>query len=83
VRDPAAVAGVVIDLLDGVRAGGVSRAELSDETHLGDEGLGLDSVEIVEVLLGCEERYGAAVGELLEATPLTFGRVVAHFAAAC
>jgi acyl carrier protein len=61
----------------------VSRTELSDDTHLGSEGLGLDSIEIVEVLLACEDRYGAGAAELLEATPLTFGRVVAHFAAAC
>jgi hypothetical protein len=43
----------------------------------------LDSVEIVELLLGCEERCGTLVGGLLDGGgPLTFGRVVDHFATA-
>lgn len=60
----------------------MTHAELGDDTDLGSEGLGLDSVEIVEVLLGCEERYGGSVGALLEGAPITFGRLVDHFAGA-
>ncbi len=51
-----------------------------DELRLGRDGLGLDSIEIVEVLLGCEEHYDAPIDALLDGRPLTFGRLVDHFA---
>jgi hypothetical protein len=70
-------------MLGSVRPNGASLAEVGDETCLGSDGLGLDSVEIVELLLGCEERCGTLVGGLLDGGgPLTFGRVVDHFATA-
>jgi acyl carrier protein len=75
------VAEVVLDLVVAA-CPRVSRAGLRDETHLDREGLGLDSIEIVEVLLSCEERYGKPVEALLDGAPLTFGRVVDHFCAA-
>jgi acyl carrier protein len=58
-------------------------AQLRDEVSLGESGLGLDSIEIVEVLLACEEESGSPITEALFAvTPLTISRVVEHFAAA-
>jgi acyl carrier protein len=75
------VAGVVLDLVVAA-CPRVSQAGLDDETRLDGEGLDLDSIEIVEVLLVCEERYGKSVEALLDGAPLTFGRIVDHFAAA-
>lgn len=82
VNDRTGVARFVLDILVVVCPDRVSGAGPRDETHLGSEGLGLDSIEITEVLLGCEEHYGIPVETLFEGAPLTFGRVVDHFAAA-
>ena len=52
---------------------------------LGEGGLGLDSIEIVELILLCEERAGIAISraeELLETGPLTIASLIAHLAAA-
>jgi hypothetical protein len=73
------VAGVVLDLVVAA-CPRVSPARLHDGTRLDGEGLGLDSIELVEVLLGCEERYGIPVEQLLDGAPLTYGRVIDHFA---
>jgi acyl carrier protein len=55
--------------------------QLSDETSLGQDGLGLDSIEIVEVLLACEERCGTGLTDALFATPpLTIRHVAEHLA---
>jgi acyl carrier protein len=57
--------------------------ELGDEVPLGEEGLGLDSVEIVEVVLACEERCGrVATEELFAGSPLTISLLVDHLAEA-
>jgi acyl carrier protein len=61
--------------------GRFGRAQLGDEVSLGSGGLGLDSIEIVELLLDCEEQLGAAASAaeaLLEAGPVTIGRLVDH-----
>ena len=79
--DRTAVARFVLEALAAVCPGAPAGDELDDATRLGSEGLGLDSVEVVEVLLACEERYGIAVDGLLEGEPLTIGRIVDHFAA--
>lgn len=71
----------VLGILGGMRPDCVSPAGMSDDTQLGSGGLGLDSIEIAELLLACEERYGVAVGDLLDDAALTFGRVVRHFGA--
>jgi acyl carrier protein len=56
--------------------------QLADHVSLGDGGLGLDSIEIVELLLDCEERFGTAADaeELLEAGPVTVGRLIEQVA---
>jgi acyl carrier protein len=52
--------------------------QLADRVSLGTGGLGLDSIEIVELVLECEERSGRtrAAQELLEAGPVTIGRLI-------
>ncbi|MGZ5433992.1 MAG: hypothetical protein ACXW5U_26815 [Thermoanaerobaculia bacterium] len=55
---------------------------LDEELPLGAEGLGLDSIAIAEVLLECEERFGASCGQLLESDGLTIARLVRHLGAA-
>jgi acyl carrier protein len=61
--------------------GRFGRDQLGDEVSLGSEGLALDSIEIVELLLDCEEQLGAGAAEaeaLLEAGPVTIGRLIDH-----
>ena len=49
------------------------------EQRLGPNGLGLDSVTIVEVLLECEEQFDMPFPtSLFDAGPLTVGRLVDH-----
>jgi acyl carrier protein len=55
-------------------------ADLRDDASLGEDGLGLDSVEVVEVLLACEEVFGRPVTEeLFTNAPLTIALVADHF----
>jgi len=55
---------------------------LGDDVSLGEDGLGLDSIEIVELLLACEEELGGPVTEdLLKEGTIDIGKVVAHFSA--
>ena len=60
-----------------------SRSEqLEDGIALGEGGLGLDSIEIAELVVGCEERTGrSAGGALFGADSLTIGRIADHFSA--
>jgi acyl carrier protein len=54
--------------------------ELQARTILGEKGLGLDSIELAEVVLACEDLGGSrASAELFAAEPLTIGRVAEHF----
>ncbi|MCA1587110.1 MAG: phosphopantetheine-binding protein [Chloroflexi bacterium] len=82
-RDRHGVAATVREILGtvcpAVQAAGV---EVVDDTRLGRDQLGLDSIEIAEVLLACEEQFETRIEALLDGTPLTFGRVVDHFAGA-
>lgn len=56
-------------------------AALGEDVPLGEEGLGLDSVEVVEVILACEERFGRrSTDELFAVAPLTVGRIAEFFA---
>ena len=51
-------------------------SELCDDVSLGECGLGLDSVEIVEVILACEEECGrSAIEGLFAVLPLTIKRI--------
>lgn len=50
------------------------------ERVLGADGLGLDSIEIAEVVLACEDLGGPqARPELFEAGPLTIGKLAEYF----
>jgi acyl carrier protein len=80
-NDRATVEVRVLDAIETVCPGRLAAAGVHDDLHLGEEDLGLDSIEIVEVLLACEEHYGIGVASLLEDDVLTFGRVVDHFVA--
>ena len=54
-------------------------SELRDDVSLGEGGLGLDSVEIVEVILACEEECGRSATEgLFAVLPLTI-KLLADF----
>ena len=53
---------------------------LDEDCVLGADGLGLDSIEIAEVVLACEDLGSPrASAELFEAGPLTIGKVAEHF----
>ena len=52
---------------------------LDDDLALAEDGLGLDSVGLVELLLACEDLFGAGfAAKLLAETPLTVGKLVAQ-----
>lgn len=52
---------------------------LYDTTRLGQDGAGLDSVAIVELLLACEEATGIPfTADVLANGPLTVGHLVRH-----
>ncbi len=56
---------------------------LPDDLSLGEDGLGLDSLAIVEVLVECEDRFGVAAAPLIEQGPIRVGGLVAHLIEAC
>jgi acyl carrier protein len=78
----APTADVVYEVLTTRWPGRFGEAQLADRVSLGSGGLGLDSIEIVELVLECEERLGRTDGadELLEAGPVTLGRLIEHLA---
>jgi acyl carrier protein len=50
--------------------------ELPDDLRLGGQGLGLDSVSIVELMLDCEEALAISFAADLFDGPMTVGRLV-------
>jgi acyl carrier protein len=72
---------------DGVREillarwpGRFAPADLAEDAPLGEDGLGLDSIEIVEVAVACEDLgAGEVTEELIRTEPLTIQSLVAHF----
>lgn len=66
----------VIELIR-AHAPGLTPDELrDDELVLGADGLGLDSIAIAELVLACEVHFAVPLAHLLEAGPLTVGRLV-------
>ena len=56
--------------------------QLDDAALLGEEGLGLDSIELAELILSCEERCDGRASETLFTTRrLTIGLIADHFSA--
>jgi len=54
-------------------------SDLTDDLPLGAEGLGLDSVAMVEFLIACEQRWHLAFPmSLLEQPVLTVGTLLEH-----
>lgn len=81
--DRARTATAVHDLLHARWPDRFREIELHDDLSLGEDGLGLDSIDIVEFLLGCEEELdGRTTEDLLTAGPVTLGRVIDHFGVA-
>jgi acyl carrier protein len=79
-RAPIAVA--VYGILESRWPGRFASAQLQDHVSLGGDGLGLDSIEIVELLLDCEERLDGGArtdpDELFEEGPISIGRLIDH-----
>ena len=62
-------------------AGEVQAEELATDALIGADGIGLDSVEIAELLLAAEDACGIDAGEgLFEISPLTIAHVADHLA---
>jgi acyl carrier protein len=82
-RDQAELAVAIRRIIQASWPARFSLADLLDDVPLDDGGLGLDSVEIVEVLFACEDTWGVRAGEqLFDVTPLTIERLADHFAQA-
>jgi hypothetical protein len=72
---------IVHDVLDALWPGRFVAEPLSEHASLGEGGLGLDSIERVELVIECEERAGLPTSEavgLLEGGPVTLGRLIDH-----
>lgn len=83
VADPAEIRAVIRDILLSTWPQRFAPDELRDETPLGESGLGLDSVEMAEVLVACEERGAIRLtDDLFELMPITISRVIEHCAVA-
>jgi acyl carrier protein len=83
VPDRSSTAAAVRLILAGCWPGRFRNDDLDDGVSIGEEGLGLDSIEIVEFLFACEEElHGRATEEFLAAGPVSLGQVVDHFARA-
>jgi acyl carrier protein len=53
--------------------------DLRDDLPLGEQGLGLDSVAIAELLIACERHFGVRCpASLLRSGPLTIARLASH-----
>ena len=72
----------VYEALRSLWPGRFDSGQLTDDVSLGSDGIGLDSIEIVELLLECDERLGNGVRgeELLEAGPIRIGSLIDHLA---
>jgi acyl carrier protein len=73
------VSTILAELIATVTRGRAAAAELDDATQLVSGGVGLDSVEILELVVAFEERLGVALTEqdLAPAHWATFGRLAA------
>jgi acyl carrier protein len=81
VADRAQTAAAVYEIIGNGWPGRFSDEQLADHVSLGEDGLGLDSIEIVELLLACEEHVGGtSTDELLGAGPVSIGRLIDHLA---
>jgi len=81
VRERDRIAAMLREVILTTWPGRFHAAELSDAVPLGSEGLGLDSVEIVEVLLASEDEVGIEAGpSLVKLSPLTIAQVADHLA---
>lgn len=80
--DRAVAAATVHEILLDLWPGRFAPSQLGDHVSLGESGLALDSIEIVEILLECDERFddAAPADELLDAGPISIGRVIDHLA---
>ena len=82
--DRSETAAVVRETIATLWSGRFDQSGLRDEVSLGGDGLGLDSIEIVELVLESGERLGMPgydADELLQDGPVTLGRLVDHLAA--
>jgi acyl carrier protein len=78
------IAAAIRDAFATLWPGRFAPTELTEDVSLGKDGLGLDSIDIVELALACEERVGQRgydLDALLESRPVTIGRVIDHLAA--
>jgi acyl carrier protein len=82
VADRSQVAATVYAILKTRWSGRFDLSQLADQVSLGSEGLGLDSIEIVELLLDCEEQLGGETdpNALLDSGTVSIGRLIDHLA---
>ena len=52
--------------------------DADEDTQLGSNGLGLDSISIAEVLVDCERRFAVRMMDLLNGDAITLGRLATH-----
>jgi acyl carrier protein len=83
-RSETAPAAAIRAAIEALWPGRFEQSDLTDDVRLGTGGLELDSIEIVELVLECEERAGRtdqSAADLLDGRPVTIGRVIDHLRA--
>jgi hypothetical protein len=82
VRDRTDIAADVRELLVTRWPGRFECAQLGDDVSLGERGLCLESIEIVELLLALDDRTDDSMvaEDLLDAGPISIGRLIDHLA---
>lgn len=76
--NPETAASIVRDTIGAVWPGRFTREQLGDDQALGAEGLGLDSVEMAELIIACEQACGRSGSSQLATTArVTIGSVIA------
>jgi acyl carrier protein len=66
------------EMIVGLWPGRFTSGDLPDDVDLGEEGLGLDSVEVVELIFACENRWGKRASQGLFTDPPLTIKLLAH-----
>lgn len=70
----------ILDILETDLKWPISRSEITDDTNLGSDGVGLDSVMIISVTVQLEEAFGISIPDedIIELADNTLGQVAEY-----
>lgn len=70
----------ILDILETDLKWPISRSEITDDTQLGSDGIGLDSVMVISVTVQLEEVFGISIPDedIIELADNTLGQVAGY-----